>query len=345
MNTARIPATAIRASADVSGQRSAAGGPGLWPVFSNGCRGNAPVAVAGGDGHAGGGPRPAPHASGYATAQPSRPGGRGRRPARERQTSTPAATAPLACPWFHWTSEPTVKARTTISAASDRLAAAASPAAAGRHGRIARPDRDRRRQVADVPGEGDGLSLFAGCGQRREHVGGRGDHDERAEHPKDRLAPPPDRQHAHREHPAPGSPATGSRTTRGARAQNQSPHARCRASSGTPRSRAEAGSRAPEPAARSAPPSRRRGSGCRPRSGFGRTSSRRSASIGIHSARRRSRVVRGAITITATVSAATGARNESLIPGGKAGRDPGGASAAARSATGRSGTPPAAPAA
>ena len=54
-------------------------------------------------------------------------------------TSTPAATAPLTWPWFHWTSEPTVKARTMLSAARTTARRRAVARAAGRHGSIARP--------------------------------------------------------------------------------------------------------------------------------------------------------------------------------------------------------------
>ena len=55
-------------------------------------------------------------------------------------------------------------------------------------GQDRQPDRRRRGEVADVPDEGDRLPLLAGGGQRREHVGDRGEQDDGAEHPQERLA-------------------------------------------------------------------------------------------------------------------------------------------------------------
>ena len=74
-------------------------------------------------------------------------------------------------------------------------------------GREARDDRqgdgDGRRDVADVPHERDWLPLLAGGGQRREHVGEGGEQHHRPQHPQHRGAAAPDGEHPtadHQEH-------------------------------------------------------------------------------------------------------------------------------------------------
>ena len=140
-------------------------------------------------------------------------------------------------------------------------------------------DRRRRRQVADVPDEGDRPPLLARGGQRREHVGDRGEQDDRAEHPQQRLAPAPqgvdpgadDRRQDQRPEEAervvePGEEPVRPDVDVGPVVEDREARAQL------------------EGALRGRQPERPelacRGSGCRPRPGCARTSSRRRANAG-----------------------------------------------------------------
>ena len=76
-----------------------------------------------------------------------------------------------------------------------RVSVAGALAIAGERqaGQQREPDRRRRGDVADVPLERDRLALLAGRGQRGEHVGERGEQDDGAEHPHERLRAAPER--------------------------------------------------------------------------------------------------------------------------------------------------------
>ena len=85
-------------------------------------------------------------------------------------------------------------ANSTASAAEgDRPRAARSRRAIGRQGSIASPTAAAGRDVAHVPHEGDRRALLPGRGQRGEDVGDRGEQDDGAEHPHQRIAAAPQR--------------------------------------------------------------------------------------------------------------------------------------------------------
>ena len=170
-----------------------------------------------------------------------------------------------------------------------------------------------------------GCPLLAGGGERREDVGDRGDDHDRAEQRGGSARGPARRRYtATRDHrrASVDRPERAERFVQ-PRREPVRPHARVgrvvddREVGAQLEVRTGAGSEIGPTDARC------RGSGCRRRSGCAGTSSRRAASTGSRSTSvARSRVVRGASTITATVSAADGGEEvTSLTPAARPGRD------------------------
>ena len=211
-------------------------------------------------------------------------GSRRRRRARRRRPRPRPSTWPCC----HCTSETTVAANSTQSPARVRLPGALARAGDRQAGKQRQADRRRRGDVADVPLEGDRLALLAGRGQRGEDVGDRGEQDDGAEHPDQRLGAAPERVDAGAEEGGDRQRPEEAERLVEAGEEPVRPDPGVGPVVEDREARAAARRPARAPAGRAARSSCT-GSGCRPRSGCAGTSSRRRRRRGARTRRRRGR--------------------------------------------------------